>query len=450
MKKLLHTLLIAVAALSCFPLQSCLTDDDTETVTYSDCAITSITLGTLKCIYHGTSSKGADSVYIGTYSAASCQFTIDQYNREIYNTDSLPAETDATKIVLTIGTKNGGLVYFKSATSDSITYHNATDSVDFTTNPRLVYIRSNDGTNTAVYKLKVNIHKESPKKMTWSAPYTVPQLANTEQLKATEWKTETKDSIVVKVAKEGNVTLYASPIKDGRSWAELTPNQELSATANIASKDGVLYTTNKAGQVCKSEDGKSWEAMDDIFGIVLGVSNGKLYLLEELDGANEYASSIASYDISTAAMTKEPILGADYCPLNFQKSISLCEIKKDNKVTGTTITGVTNAGPCVLFKAENTAQAQKWMFLSNSADQNLPSTYTETVAYGNYLVALSGGKFYSSLDSGRSWQERYYLYTPWGLSTTAESHLFADSRNTLWVITPGGTINTGKLNEVAW
>lgn len=459
MRNLLHTILLLAFFLVSISLTSCLKDDTSDVTYYSDCAVQSFSLGTLNRYVKTVSSKtGNDTIVKQTVAGSTYTFSIDHAKREIYNVDSLPAGVDTLHVICNIAAKNGGYIHFKSMQSDSIFYYTSTDSISFEQNPRTIYVTSNDGQYRTSYTVKLNVHKEDADKMTWNAPYTAPEFIDAEQLQATEWKTVskdaegndvTKDSVVVKVAKGDNVKLYTSSVKDGKSWAELTPSMKLSATANIASFDGVLYTNDVNGQVCKSEDGENWTTME-LYGAMLGVSNKKLYILQELDGAGEYASSIVSYDISTATETTEPIYGANYCTLILKKGISLCESKKNNKVTGTTLTGVTNAGPCVLYKAENTAEPQKWMVLSNELAQNLPNTYTETVAYGNYLVALSAGKFLTSLDSGRSWQKRYFFHTPSALTTEGNSHLFADSHGMLWIFAPNGQVFTGKLNGVAW
>lgn len=459
MRNLLHTLLLLTFFMVSLSLTSCLKDDTSDVTYYSDCAVQSFSLGALNRYVKTVSAKtGNDTIVKKTLAGSAYTFSIDHEKHEIFNVDSLPSDVDTLHVICNIAAVNGGYIHFKSTQSDSLFYYTSTDSISFKQNPRTIAITSNDGMYRTFYTVKLNVHKEEGEKMTWNAPSAAPEFADAEQLKATEWETTTKDAegndvtkeyVVVKVAKGGDVKLYTSSVNNGKAWAEHTPDQQLSATANIAAIGGVLYTTNKAGFVCKSEDGVAWKTME-LHGDVLGVSNGKLYFLQQLDGAEEYASSIVSYDINTATETTETIYGADYCPLNLKKGISLCENKKNNKVTGTTLTGVTNAGPCVLYKAENTAEQQKWMVLSNEMNQNLPDAYTETVAYGNYLVALSEGKFLSSLDSGRSWQSRYFIYTPSALTTEGNSHLFADNHGILWIFSQNGQVFTGKLNGVAW
>ncbi len=442
MKKLLHTLLLTAMTLSTLSLGSCLTDNDTQTTTYSDCAITSVTFGTLKRTFHTTSKSGADSTYRGTYSAASYKFTIDQYKREIYNVDSLPEGTDSTKILLTFGTRNGGIVYIKSATSDSLFYLNSTDSIDFTTNPQQFRVFSNDGTCSALYKLKINIHKELPKKMTWNAPYTAEALKDGVQNIA-----ELGGSLFVKTPSG----ICSTDIRSGKTWSSLSGGP--SAEQPIVAHQGYIYSTDGKGNLVRTKDCVNWE--DNIsttapLGInkLLGSSAGKLYAIANDAAGN---SPLVSINTETGTATLEEFY--DPAIANYVASAnSICAAKNEQ---GTTIIGnITNAdnslSTFVLYKPENTATPQKWMLLSNAFNQNLPDSYVEVVSYSDYLVALSNGKLYSSLDYGRSWQQRYFLYAPSTLSEDAISHIHADSHGILWIFAPNGQVFTGKLNEVAW
>lgn len=452
MRKLQHTFLLLTFLLVGISLTSCLKDNDVDVTYYSDCAIQSFSLGTLNKYTKTVSSKtGNDTIVKTTVTGSLYRFSIDHENRTIYNVDSLPVGIDTLHVICNIAAVNGGYIYLKSMQSDSLFYYNSADSISFEKNPRTIVVASNDGQYSTKYTVKLNVHKEDSDKMTWNSPYTAPEFIDAEQLQAAEWKTTSKDadgktvekdSIVVKVAKGGNVMLYASPVKSGKGWAPLTPDMKLSAVANIAALNGALYTTDEDGKVCKSEDGESWTPVDGISGKVLGVSNGMLYI--------QSGEELNAYSVAKGSVVKEQFFGISAYPFLAEKNASLCAIVKNSKAVGTTITGVAGDGYGVLYKAENTAEAQKWMILSNEAEQDLPSTYTETVAYGDYLVALSGGKFLSSLDSGRSWQKRSILYTPSGLSAEGQSHLFADSRGILWIFAQNGQVFTGKLNGIAW
>lgn len=147
-------------------MTSCLKSNDTDTVLYDDAAITSFTLGTLNCYLHTMSSLGTDSVYKSTFSASSCSFHIDQINHRVYNTDSLPMETDMEHIICAVTTRNNGLVIIQDIDSDTLRYFSSSDSIDFTV-PRKFIIYSNDGSGNTEYTISVNAHKEQSNKFVW-------------------------------------------------------------------------------------------------------------------------------------------------------------------------------------------------------------------------------------------------------------------------------------------
>ena len=87
MKQIKTTYLLIAMLLGA--LASCTKADETTVTLYDDAAITSFTLGNLNRYVNGVKSTFAGSDYL---------FHIDQVNRTIYNTDSLPLGTDITKV----------------------------------------------------------------------------------------------------------------------------------------------------------------------------------------------------------------------------------------------------------------------------------------------------------------------------------------------------------------
>ena len=126
-------------------LASCISSSS-ETVTYSDTALTGFTLGTLKSkrTYHVTTKSGNDSTYTvtTTYSGSSFPMHINQNTNEVYNTDSLRYGTDLSKVVCTISTLNNGQVYFQNLDNpNGYEYYSSTDSVDLSI-PRVLSVMS--------------------------------------------------------------------------------------------------------------------------------------------------------------------------------------------------------------------------------------------------------------------------------------------------------------------
>ena len=160
MKKKLYT--IAVLLALAIGVSSCLgNSDDTEVTIYDDTAISTFSLSAVNRYIHTTSSSGGDSVYLQKLTVSSYPFTIDQYQRKIYNTDSLPADCDLKHILVTAtATAYSGSIAVKSASSDSLRSYSNADSLDFTT-VREFRVYNNSGEKYRAYQVQVNVKTQA-------------------------------------------------------------------------------------------------------------------------------------------------------------------------------------------------------------------------------------------------------------------------------------------------
>ena len=111
-------------------MTSCLTSDDDSGIIYNnDTAITAFSLTTVNRYIHTTSKSGKDSVYKRVITNPAT-FNIDQYEKRIFNTDSIYADCDLKHVLVTITTKNSGVVAIKDIASDTLRTYNSTDSID--------------------------------------------------------------------------------------------------------------------------------------------------------------------------------------------------------------------------------------------------------------------------------------------------------------------------------
>ena len=127
-------------------LSSCLGDDDTKVTYSSEAALTSFSLSTVKRQMTVKTKSGKDSTYIANFTATSYKFYIDQINRVIYNPDSLPYGTDASKVLCNITSKNSSAIVVKEIDSDQLIYFSSTDTMDFSV-PRILSAIAPDGNN---------------------------------------------------------------------------------------------------------------------------------------------------------------------------------------------------------------------------------------------------------------------------------------------------------------
>lgn len=146
---------------------SCLGSNNDSTDYYNNTSITEFYLATVNRYVHTTSKSGGDSVYVKKLTNP-VVFTIDQYQRKIYNTDSLPVDCDLKHVMAQITTKNYGSVVIKSLNSDSLTVFNSNDSIDFS-KPREIRVYAQDLSDYRAYEVTVNIHQVESDKMLWES-----------------------------------------------------------------------------------------------------------------------------------------------------------------------------------------------------------------------------------------------------------------------------------------
>lgn len=186
MRKIFQVLCVWVMTVNL--LSSCLSNDSSEVTLYDDVAVTAFTLGTLNRQVHTISSTGKDSVYKVTFAGSGYVMAIDQVNRKIFNVQLLPQGTDIAHVLCTVTTRNSGTVTIKSLTSDSLTYYQATDSIDFT-KPRILRIFSSSG-EYCDYEVTLNVRQVSKGQLLWTE---LPAGTELPQIPTTGWDFQLSD-----------------------------------------------------------------------------------------------------------------------------------------------------------------------------------------------------------------------------------------------------------------
>lgn len=236
-------------------LASCISSSS-ETVTYSDTALTGFTLGMLKSkrTYHVTTKSGNDSTYTvtTTYSGSSIPMHINQNTNEVYNTDSLRYGTDLSKVVCTISTLNNGQVYFQTLDNpNGYEYYSSTDSVDLS-RPRILSVMSSDGSETREYKVEVNVYQVLHDSVTWtSAPINNEAsrklLASFSTMRG---QTTDKAMYILGHTDDGDASLLKSE-DDGESWTKMNVTLP-KYTSNITwADDTVMVLLEEQKQIMK-------------------------------------------------------------------------------------------------------------------------------------------------------------------------------------------------------
>ena len=206
MKRYISTLctMLACALL----VTSCLKDNETDTEYYNDTVITAFKLATVNRYVHTTSSTGSDSTYKVTLSNPAV-FTIDQAQRKIYNTDSLPSDCDLNHVLATISSKNSGVIVLNLEASDgvdSLVYFSSSDSIDYEKMKDL-RVYAQDGSGYRSYDVKINVHKAQTNKMIWEQ-MTAADMPAADSKKA-QWEQLVAEAGMKQLIGYGTVEAYA-------------------------------------------------------------------------------------------------------------------------------------------------------------------------------------------------------------------------------------------------
>lgn len=442
-----------------FALSSCLGDGE-EITYYDDVAISSFTLGTLNCYYHTTSKAGNDSIYKRTLNCANYKFYIDQAKAEIWNPDSLPMQVDAEKIICTISAKNGGAVYLKSLTSDSINAFSNKDSVDFTS-PRTFVVYNNSLTGYKRYTVKVNVHNEIGDTCIWTK--VVDSEASLGRLAG--MKALAMNGSVYVFGQEGdNAKIYKTAENDGRIWEEVPTAQTLAAESykNTVVFDGMFYTLSN-GDVMKSADAMNWQtvATADIRQI-LAASSGNIYAI-----ANS-GKMMKSTDKGLTWVEDEIDDDASLLPTG-NTTYACAPLKTNVSADNIVLYGTNGTDAVVWTKIDEYASGSHnhpWNRIIPAPDSKYkaPSLKNfQMVNYDNEIIAIGGSsidgsstealnQIYRSGDAGITWKKDTVIMIPTGLK--AENDVFtlvADSKQSLWIICGGtGMVQKGRINRLLW
>ena len=226
MKRYIYTLCVILVGSSC--LLSCFSDDNNgDTTVYYETSILKMELLAVNRYIHTTSSKGEDSVYQRKLTTFP-NFTVDEANRKIYNTDSLPSDCDLSHVLVQLQTttRTGGL-FWKDINSDDLFFFSSADSVDLT-KPRELRAYNNNGTLYRAYTITLNKHEQATiGKIVW----------------------EERDA--------GEYPDYDE--KEEQKWEALVKAAGLKEFIGCASNEAYAYDNDNQLMVTRDE-GKTWEA----------------------------------------------------------------------------------------------------------------------------------------------------------------------------------------------
>ena len=429
-------------------LGSCLSDSSDSVETNGDCAIMAVTMGTLKRTVYTTTAAGNDTSYVVSVAGSAYPMYVDQLSHEIYNPDSLPQNTDVSKVVLSNIAADGS-VFYKDADGMEYYFSNK-DSIDFT-NPVLFTCYSPDGTQSQTYRVRINVHKSNSEMFTWTTlADSVAAFADVSAMKVFLCG----DMLTVFADKGGQPTLMQAVVSEPSEW---TVSAIEGVTGFAPDKvylfDGRYYCTAD-GRVMRSADGKAWTAADTprAAHAIVAVGRDAIYALA--DGGMMYSAD--------GEVWRDDGVDGD---LSAFPTVNTCSAWSDmafNSNFSFVLAAGLSGGECRVWRKVvdiNGNDSEAWSeFPQGENGSNVFPALPQGVmlAYDSKLLYAgledgSMGNFYVSSDGGRNWMEQRSTYNAPGDMECDAFGMVADDDNFVWVVSaPGGKIVKGRLNRLSY
>lgn len=473
----IHTAAIAMMSVI---MTACLGSDNEEIVLTHDAAITAFSLGTLNQYTHYTSSAGTDSVVKSTVNGSSYKFYIDQVSHEIYNTDSLPYGTDVAHVICNVSSMNYATIAIKNIASDTLKYYSNKDSIDFT-QPRTFVAYSNSGTESAKYKVTVNVHQQQPDVFNWTllgegladlthadGDIRMRAVATPDSFVALYSDNTATHSAIYTMA-DG---LLSSYINDNRQDTPMEANAYRSLTITAGQPPVTIHQQHLYTIDLNTTAGPFWQDynnygdLTDISQLV-GYHTNRLYAL-----TNDGKMKSAVFDASSSQYVwhdeKIEEANADAFPNDDLHLVALPAKGNDNIHTlvligHNTHINTTNNITIWVKTEDNTdyAEETEWFLYKPTSDNRhtLPAlTSLQAIAYdGNIIVCgtTDDGQLsplYISRDKGLTWEESTLFSLPADFAPDGSAYAMAvDSDNYIWLADgKNGKLWRGRLNRLGW
>lgn len=438
-----------MAAWAILSLTSCLNSSSSEeTYANSDCAITAVTMGTLSRTLHTTTADGRDSVYKVAVAGSAFPMYIDQLKQEIYNPDSLPLNTNITKVIFSSVTSDGTVFYRTASGNDTLL--TTTDTLDFT-QPKLFTCLSGDGQQTKIYRVTVNVHKTYSENFTWN---TVAEDPATFAGVTAQKAFVLNGRLTVFALKDGSPTVLQADAEDAAEWTS-TPLEGLTGF----NPEGVVlfadsYYCIDGGTVKTSTDGIQWTTANDQLSMDRMLAAGRETVYALAGDKIYFSTDGITWTDDTAEKNMPPFPG-DNCPsvwspMSFNSNFSFMLIG-----------GTHDGEPCVWRKVvdSNGNDTEPWSLFPQG--ENGLNTYpalpqSAMVAYDSKILyaGLEGdtlSNFYLSNDGGRNWLEQTTVSNHPANIEAQSFSLVADDDNYVWIIcAPSGKVLRGRLNRLGY
>lgn len=435
-------------------LTSCDTTSNSDPTYSSDCIISAAALGKLKGYVHTKNSAGEDSTYTYTITGSLYPLTIDQINNRIYNLDSLPVGTDASKIVFT-ALNSSYTTTIKGLASQADSTFLATDSTDFR-QPRILTAHSQDGTARRDYTVEIRVHREEADSFAWRQIAAGPALPIAAYVKCRAVSADGKLYVFGQKpdgTTEAVITSAAAP-DFTRATAQQTTQGAGIDVRSVQPFKGAFYALSAGHLIATASPEAAWAetagapAFDALVGVygdsLFALSDNKLYATS--DGQQWRESDT---DRGAALPVREAILAGHAGPEGQTHDVRL-------------LVGQGSDGKPSLwcgYVDRRQLFGYPWMYLPQTEElkeYGCPAVYQPSlVGYdGKFmLIGLDASgtptRLYTSSDNGRTWKDDG-LKQPVTTGATAVA-MTVDASQYLWVVCSGtGTVYKGRINRLGW
>ena len=447
---------LLLAALS---LTSCLKDDDDDTVYYEDAALTSFSVSTMNQIVHGKSKSGADSVYVKPVSCEGYKFNIDQREGLIYNVDSLPYDLDLKKAIISMTSKNSGVVMLNKGSEgrDSLVFYAQTDTIDVS-RPLEVRVYNMQGKDYRKYILTVNKHEEDGNKFRWT---NMMDLKESGVWGQGDMRLLCAGSKVFGFSREGNGSTRMVSLNPFTGESTMF---EGSAFDNVVSNSETLYVLESAsGKMHRFAEGGAGEVNRQDYEVdfsgarLLAASTKEIYALGKEGGL------LVSTDEGRTWQTESLDSDAALLPTD-NISCTLHALRTNEGMERVMLLGTCADKPSVVAWMKIVDQAEpgagSWTLVADGDNDLLTLPKQDqlvVVAYGDADVAWglsADGQLVPVCESqdGLSWKKESGCSWPVEQVTEPAGRLSVavDCQHFVWMTLGDGSLWRGRLNKMGW
>lgn len=426
---------------------SCVSSDEDDVQLSPYALLKSFSLGNIRSAYPAFTSTGEDTVVIKTIATTAYPFTINQATGEVFNYDSLPYNTDVSKLVT--GMSAVGVVSIYVDSTETYEHFVASDSTDFTA-PRKFRIYSADAQYYKDYTIRVNVHQVEPDLMVWNRSLSESAV---EPVRLIEFDGQMR---LFGTSANGKPVVMSAAMAGEPQWypLDVTGIASPSAFRTIQKFAGRLYAVSGGDLYC-SENATDWSLLLQGYGFeaIIGASDddGKLWL----------ATADAIYSTADgSAVTSEGAVPADF-PLYGVSAASYPMSHNKGIVRYMLVGHATPEMDGRPFVWSRISTESRWVKYDNIGNP-YPCPALKDLAvlrYNDFLYAFGGkgtvagetvepfSAFYVSRDNGIVWKADPSFYQRLPKELSGNSSPFAatvDSDNYVWIVCGGDSIVSWK------